>query len=465
MQPLKIKLSRSVALAWLPAVVLALVFGSLCFPQLDAPPPNPEETQESLELHRALAYPDELPPRWLEREGAILRLFGRALPLMEDTSYVGAVELYLQHPLFVVFGRNAFALRLLPILAGLTALIASFLVCRRWFGLSTAFIASLMVATHPFVVHYTRLGRQMEEIFAAAFFWLGVYCLDRYVRSEWERIVLACGGMFLFGVGLSHKIDFLWYFAGMAVVALVFHRRIMAAWKLRVSHALLGAAAFGLGCGPILLYNLRTAGGTVRTMAQALAAPIPKGGIDNLHYGANLLVRIKQFVGGPLKGALEDPSFDEVVTEAPFAYNHLFTILFVVGLVAVPYLTLRGRLPYPRTLLLAVFALFGTIFFVSPFTVSGFFPNHLLVMLPFAQLVVAFLLAGAPTLFDRHKAAVWVSRALLAAVLAMNLFLTVHFHRDMADTIPRGSSPWMTLEYPGFDARFPAPIIPMDDRW
>lgn len=465
MRRLEIKMSHGEAATWFPAVILAIVFLSLSLPRLHAPPPNAEETCESLEAVRALTRSgDQLPP-WLGREEAYLRFGDRALPLMEDNSYVGAIELYMQLPLFAVFGVNPFALRLLPILAGLAALLASFVVCRRWFGGAAALVASMMAATHPFVIHYGRLGHQMEEIFTTAFFWLGVLCIDRYVRSAGERVVALCVGMALFGVGISHKIDFLWYLIGMGAVAIVFGRRLVAAWPPRLSHTLAGAAAFLVGCGPILLYNTRTAGSTFRTMAHALVTPTAKDGIDNLHYGANLLVRLKQFLGGPLQGALQDPAFDGLATEQPLTFNHLFAGLFVVGFVVVPVLAVRGRLPFDRTRVLAVFILFCAVFAVSPFTVSGFFPNHLLVMFPFAQLVVALLLVGLPILSGGHRFVVWISRILAVAVLVLNLYLTVHHHVDMADTAAPGMTPWTTIRQPGTRPVGFEPVIPLDDRW
>ena len=173
-----------------PPLLLSVVFLSLTIPNIGSPPLDGEEAWECLIAHRLVSTPvEQADPMWIDLLPGF-QLFNRHLPLMEDTPYVGALELYLQLPFSALLGINAFSLRIMPILFTLLGLLAAYAVCSAWFGRRAAFVGLLLTMTHPIVVHFTREGHAKEEIFTVTFFWIGLWFIHKYFNSQGRRGLL-----------------------------------------------------------------------------------------------------------------------------------------------------------------------------------------------------------------------------------------------------------------------------------
>ena len=453
-----------------PQMLLTAVFGVLTLPNIAYPPVFAEESLEVLLTLRALTSPEGG-----EALGELLpsvEILGRQFPLMEDNPYVGPIELYLQLPLFAIFGVNAFSIRLLPILVSLVGVLAAFAVCRQWFGLWPALLAGLLTVTHPVFVHFSRLGHDKEEVFTAGAFWLGLYLVDRSLRGERRAAVWLCAGGLVWGLGLSHKITFLWYVLGLAVaVALLRMRPFGGAWP-RLGHALGAGACFLLGAGFTIVYNLTHRLETVRIMWTSLWTPTPKDHVVNLDYLHNLWVRLQQLTDVILAGELWAPNLLPIFGGERFLLNVPLAVLFFVAYLVLLALALLDRLPVDRHRLLFLYLVFGAVLLCSPFTVSYHHPSHLLVLYPFPQLVIGTALWVAVRAVPGRWPGPVAVAAVLILLLALNLNLVFAYHVRSVGSVEHPISAWepITMDHapppPPPDGRGELEgFEPIPDRW
>ena len=431
-------------------VLLAAVLLGLTMPTIHEPPPFAEEIDESILTHHFLTTPaDQVSPAHLTFMPTV-RVFDRYLPIMEDNAYVGPVELYLQMPFFALFGINCFGLRSLTIVVALLGLLAAYSVVRTWFGLRAAMVMGLLTVTHPVFVHLCKQGHDYEEIFTAAFFWGAVFFVVRYLQDDDRHPGWLCVGALLAGLGLCHKITFIWYILG-ALVALVVALKVMrdrVLAELRPVHLAAAGVCLLAGYGFAILYNVRDGWPTLRIMAQSLVEPTPKDHVENWNYLANLWVRFQQFNDVILEGEIWHPNWFTVLGDTEFTFNSPLSVLFFSGFVVVAGYALRGRTKLPKAPLFFLFIVFGVVFLLSPFTVSYHHTTHLLVMYPFPQIVIALFLGLLPGVFGRPRLMAWATGAIVVVVVVFNLNLTFAYTYKVASAFPMFASPWTTFPLP-----------------
>ncbi len=453
-------------------LLLTAVFLSMTLPNIGAPDLFPEEAQECVMTLHALTTPGSAqdPALYEFMPGTVIG--DRFFPLMEDNPYVGAIELYMQLPLFWVLGVNAFSIRLLPIVAGLIGLLAAVTVCRRWFGTRPALIAGLLAATHPVIVHYGKEGHDKEEFFTAAFFWLGLLLVDTYFARERRKGIWLVAGIAVWGMGLSHKITFLWYVLGLIVVLAVLRMKPFGGRWPPLRHLVPAAICFPIGAFFTVAYNVTYRFETLRIMWASLWTPTAKDNIDNLQYLGNAWVRLQQFNDVILAGELWDPNWFPILGEERFAYNYPFAAVFFSGWIILGVLLVRNRLPYDRMKLLFLYVLMGVVFLCSPFTVSYHHPSHLLVLNPFPEIVMGLFLAMLPSVFPYRRIGAIAVGVTMVLLIAMNLNLVVAYHVRAARSVPHEIDAWapVTLEQfrkppPGMGSGKPNEFKELPDRW
>ena len=289
-----------------PLALIAVVFLSLCLPSISVPRLNAEEIDECLFVRQHVFGPvSELPTHGPPVMPGV-HVAGRYVPLMEDNDYVGAVELYMQLPFLWVLGNNPFALRLMPIVVSLLGMMAAFVLLRGWFGQAGALGAILLTCTHPVFVHFTRQGHYKEEVFTVALFWLGLLSFQRALRAKRHELLYAMGGGLMFGLGLAHKITFLWYLGACFVAGLVVLRGRVDRAGVTPRQALAAGVAFVVGALPLLVHNAVNGWVTLRLMADRLVHPTPKDDVNNLEYVVNVVVRCKQMMAVIVGGEIWD---------------------------------------------------------------------------------------------------------------------------------------------------------------
>ena len=175
-------------------------------------------------------------------------------------SYVGALKGWLLRLWFVVVPWGVPGYRSLGITAGLVTVWMTFRFVRRYYGPPIALLSTALVSTDPSFVHTIRLD--YGPVALMQFLKMGGLCLlTRWLDAgSWRALA---GGMFLFGLGLWDKANFIWFLAGLgATVVLLFPKETLARLRAAPSALPISAAALLLGATPFLYYNVSQRGQT-----------------------------------------------------------------------------------------------------------------------------------------------------------------------------------------------------------
>ena len=387
-----------------------------------------------------------------------LHIAGRTLPLMV-MDYKGVVHTYWALPFLWALGVNVFALRLSCLFLSLLTMTLAYRFVRQLYGPWVAVITLLLLAVNPSFLFWSRQG----VLWTTAMLTCGMGALAAF---HWGRGVRAWGlygGAFLVGLGLSAKLLFLWFPLALAIsVALhqVASYKLQAAscrwgWNLKpetlnlelylmrntATRLSIGLLALLLGLLPLLLYNLQT-GGTVDVLLRNLRTSYY--GVNNLAYLSNLRLRwdhLRALLDGSgfwyLGGVHRDPIF-------PLAFWVSAGVILARGLrlaICYPWASQfhdsssgDGAIGWLPHALLPLFPLLMMALMVlqSGATVSGLWPEHYLILLPFPQLSIAWGL----DLLRRHicprRPAAWLSLLALALLMAGQLRVDLLYHRALA---------------------------------
>lgn len=421
-------------------VALAL-FLSLAFYQINLPGLYNDEAMDVVPAMQML----QGQPMDLSR-GAGITIGDRTYPVM-TSDYQGVVSTYLVLPFFAILGVGTLAIRVMSISFGVAAIILTYFVGRALFNRTTGALAALLLAAMPAFVFWSRIGLYVvNEVVPIG---LGsLLCLIAWRRKgSWGCLA---GAMFLLGLGLSTKLLFLWFITSLVGTAVILEwKRIGDAVRgvLRrpgssasadgagahrpgvrlMTLGLLSAGAFATGAFPFLLYNVQTRGTYLVLRANLVSTP---HGVNNFDILNNILVEadaLRVLLDGGyfwfLGGVFSNPV-------APWAFAALAAILAT--------LVLRRQVDH-RFLKGGVFValMLALIFFQSCFTVSGLWPTHLLIALPFPQLLAGAALAGAIGWVRRRHASpstltLALSILLVVALVGFDLKTDVDYHTALA---------------------------------
>ena len=363
--------------------------------------------------------------------GAGIHIGETTFPVM-IMNYLGTVCTYLMLPFFYFLGVNVFSLRLMTICFGCLTIVLYYLFARDLLNRRVAAITILLLAVHPSFIFWSRQGIYVTSVmtFMAAG---SLFCLLRWHRQRTDRHLRSprvsdrgdkgsvrrpspiigtdwylYAGAFLLGVGLSAKFLFIWFIVALAVNYYVFtfnslpsrssltDRQTM--WRILTFGAKarqlgLGLLSFCAGAGGLLWYNLKT-WGTIKILARNLLTT--DRGVNNLDVFSNLLTEIRAFLV-LIKGnwfGFYGGSFS----------NSLYPVMFCVSVVGLAFLLFshRYRLGWLKTCpdqagthqakFLFLLSMVALILVQSCFTISGLGATHLLIVLPFPQLIIALFM-------------------------------------------------------------------------
>ncbi|MSQ14484.1 MAG: hypothetical protein EXR50_01285 [Dehalococcoidia bacterium] len=399
------------AFPWLSLSVIILVFFAISFYQLYLPGLYYDESADAVLAMQLL----------LGQKMELVRNFGlhigdAVLPVMV-MDYVGTVSTYLLIPFFKVMGIGVISIRSMTVLFGGLTVVLTFILMNRLVNRYVGLTSALLLAVHPSFVFYARQGVHVSSVMSVIALGSLLVLVEWYrTRLRWQLWL----GAFLLGLGLSTKVLFLWFILaviGVFVVreALVKSKEVMLGRRSRnslrrIAPALLAdgasssrsvpgvgvrmptpdglvtaagtAAAFAAGAWMILYYNYATQG-TIDVITRS--ARISQAGINNLDIFTNFGARLETlrvllngghfwFLGGIF-------SFDIY----PWVFASSLLVVICTTLVWPPMARYRG----PAWLFMGI-VLF--VFIQSPFTVSGIWPTHLFILLPFVTAILS--LAG-----------------------------------------------------------------------
>lgn len=343
--------------------------------------------------------------------GSGISILGRTFPVMAF-DYVGPLHTYAAIPFFAMFGINPFALRLMTVAGGAATIV---LTC-YWAGdlagnRSAGWMAGLLLAVHPSFVYYVRQGTHVSSLLAL---WMvaALWLLLRWRRGGGTGMLLAAA--FVLGAGLSTKVLFAWVIValitiGAARFAPALRRRIArraGPSRRETAAAAMAAAAFILGCAPLLIYNIQT-GGTFEALGRG--ALVSEHGIDNTRYLENLATRLESF-----RLLLDGGHFWFLGAVHGTVINPLALAAALMVLLLAAFRGINAdRAKTAAAFLVGFMAL---VLLQSPFTLSDLYPTHLFILLP---IVTAIIAIATQTL--RHALSRAAGYAVITGVLLLAL--------------------------------------------
>jgi hypothetical protein len=202
-----------------------------------------------------------LSPQWRSDALFSAKIAHRYFPLM-IMSYVGALKGWLLWLWFRVVPQGMPGYRAFGVAAGLGTLLLTFWFVRRWWASAVALLTTALTASDPTFIHTIRLD--FGPVALAHLFKMGGLCLlVRWLDTRSRRALAA--GMFLFGLGIWDKANFIWFLAGLGgTVVLLFPRQTFDRLRGDLPAVALGLAAFLVGTSPFIAYNLKRSGETWR---------------------------------------------------------------------------------------------------------------------------------------------------------------------------------------------------------
>lgn len=428
-----------------PVILIGILYFALALPNINLPAVYIDENIEVIEGYKLIVDPPEDISISAYSEYGLLHIFDRYFPLTTHTLFCGAIEVYLQIPLFLIFGINPFSIRLLPILFGFLILLSTYSLIKSWFSKRVAMFTGILLVSHPAFIFYSRQGHNSEVIFVVSFFWIGLYCINKYFSTEKRNLVYYGLGFFLFGLAYSSKINFLFFIVAMTVTVLLTQWKRFAK-EADVKHVALGAVFFLMGSTLTIIQYIKSSWLVPSIMFNCLFSGTPDG-ISNLSYFNNLLVRIEQFYEVMLQGELWSFYWADILKNEyqripglSGFFNHAFALSFTVALAATPFLA-RQNNPFRKNRVLFIYSMFVLLLLLTPFTVSTFRPFHLLILYPFPQVILAVFLCSLSGVFNPGRVRIMVY-GIIGICLFFNIFLTVTYHCMVYAGTPEKESPW-----------------------
>jgi len=371
---------------------------------------------------------------------SVIRPLGHPLPVMV-MPYIGPVKTLLHAPVFVLFGISTVTVRLLPLAAGLVSLVLTWWVCRRLWDRMVAGLAVGLVALDPSWVFY--LTRDVGPAALAVLFKLLAVAFGIRWWRDGGLWSLASTGFFL-GLGVSHKVDFLWLVAALAVPLFVLVPRELAG-RLRGWSPAVGGVAFLVGAAPVVVFNLVTGGHTFGPFLQRLL--ISERGRFLGGFFDHLGTRLEQ-VAGLLNGEAVERLF--FAAPRPGAWGWVVPVVLVASLAGLLGVALRdlfrrsgsarpapsssSRSPLPALALLLHLVVFLGASCFSPTLLQ---PHHLLALYPAFHVALALALVELGRWLrsvGHERAGAAVTAALVTVLLAANLAAVVSIDRGLRRT-------------------------------
>jgi 4-amino-4-deoxy-L-arabinose transferase-like glycosyltransferase len=372
-----------------------------------------------------------------------LHVAGSTFPLMV-MDYKGVVHTYWALPFLWALGINVFALRMSCLFLGLLTMALSYRFARQLYGPWVAATFLLLVALNPSFLFWSRQG----VMWTTAMLTCGMGALAAF--AEWRqrgRVWGLYSGAFLLGLGVSAKLPFLWFVLALVILAALY-RVAGRRWK-QSSQAgtsdlqpyVIALLALMLGLLPLLLYNLQT-GGTLDVLFRNVRTSYY--GVNNLAYISNLRIRC-----GHLRALLNGSSFWYL--GGPYG-DPIFPLAFWLsaGIILAHALRLATRRPSisrrthssaggqttgpPADVLLRLFPLLimALMGLQSGATVSGLWPEHYLLLLPFPQLSIALGWDLLRLHLRPRRSVGWLLLLVLALLMAGQIRVNLLYHRALS---------------------------------
>jgi len=341
-------------------------------------------------------------------DGTGVVFFGRYFPL----SYVprhGALESYMLLPFLLLGGVTPEALRIGPLLFGVITIVFTYWFGSRFFNQYVGAIAAFLLAINGFFVSIIKMGG-MCGFSILTFSLIPLLLFLKY--SHTKRNLYFYLGMFLLGLGFNVRGYFIWFIIALFFTGLLLYRRMF-----RIKICCIGFICLFIGALPVLYHYFKI--NLFRDFILANFIVAKEENINNLHFFANLLRRIDH-----LNEALAGRLYES------WRQNSALIYIFWICIVFFAYkIILRKKTILPRGRIVFVLVLTAGIFIVSSFTFSTLNSGHLILVLPYLQVLIAI------AIWEIHKSNKVNQKIALLIVI---LFIGLHLNNSISKACELG---------------------------
>jgi len=313
--------------------------------------------------------------------------------------YIGPTEVYSFLPFYYLFGVNLFSVRMATIFFGLVEVIIFFYFAKEFFNKEIAYIATVLFATMPTVIFYSRQGAYPNHIILMPVMLFFLFLL-KYLKQK--KIIYVYLASFFFGLGFTTKITFWWLILPLGVSFFFLKKYLnLDIWQTFVSFDF-----FCLGAAPLLLYNIASKGGTfVRIFTQSPSI--------NYHILSNLAVRFTNFTA----------LLNSNLTEFRFGsrYSTYFLYFFIVAAIFILLYSFRHSETRKKNFFIVF--LICSVLLQSIFTVSNLLELHLYLLVPFCLLLASEFLY---IIYAKKKTLFFI---IFVMILGSNIFVVYSYYR------------------------------------
>jgi hypothetical protein len=421
--------------------IIIIIFLILSLPDIYNPGISIDEADEAIACDFIFRNNSKLAQEVLS--GYYIALFNKILPIMHGP-YTGRIHAYLMFIFSRLFGVNVFSLRFSSIIISAITILFIYLLCKLWFGNLVAVITGLLTATNLFFVQYSRVGHYREVVFVICFFWAGFFLLCKYLQER--KLYLLCLSFFLFGLGISTKITMLFYLIGLGITFILLKKRFSILPGMTIKQIGLALISFFLGSFNIILFNILYNGETIKFLRNSLIYPAPLSGYINLAYFSNLYERTHHFID-LLRSDLNEKIAWGVIESCSIEHiAFIFVALFFISFIFVSlYAFFSKHKLIIKYRIIFLFIFYTIVFLLTPFVCKGAHPGHLLVLIPFPQIVMALFFNYIWLKLKSKKIAICILSVFLIPFLVFNIWMNLFFHKQMKSN--GGSGRWSTAIY------------------
>lgn len=166
--------------------------------------------------------------------------------------YIGALKSWIYYPVFKYFGVSPETLRTPVILITVIALVVSFALVKRIFGLIPAIAAIILISTDPAFIYFTRLDygpvvlMMLFKMSSLLFFF--VFMDSKKTVYLWLTIICL-------GLGLYDKLNFIWFIIAFGTAVLcVYHQDLFSILKEKRFYFIIPSTLFLIFLAYVVLF-------------------------------------------------------------------------------------------------------------------------------------------------------------------------------------------------------------------
>lgn len=363
---------------WLISIIAGTIFIIISSWHLSLPGLQYDESLSAAPAVNFLIKDPQTEP--MQIDPSVIKIFGRPLPVMIMT-YIGPVKTLLYIPVFWLFDISVNTVRFLPIIFVFFCFPLAYYIFFKLFNRELALIVVTLMSVDPSIVFYlTRdVGPAALQVFLKLF---AIVLLIKWWNTNGHKFLYI--SFFTFGLGVTHKVDFLWVIVGLSLsFGIIYLKSIKR--KLTFKNIIFSTIFFCLGALPIVVFNIVTGGYTFSPLISKLSSPQPSVTYSFLD---NLLTRISQLIEIHNGNFISFLFCEKEVY--PNILKHFFSFISLLSIISIVISIIRSKKPDGflnaiAVILFIIIVAIETCF--SPTELSG---HHLLAITPFLIVLIVY---------------------------------------------------------------------------